>query len=108
MILQSLYDYFERRKDEFPPLQMALVCFKYAILIDEKGNFKGFEALGDEDGAYLLAYRPEERTSSPVPHCLGDNGSYVLGLKDINPQNEIKISAELKKNDKNHNAFKKV
>ncbi|MBR6978363.1 MAG: type I-C CRISPR-associated protein Cas8c/Csd1 [Prevotella sp.] len=107
MILQALYDYFERRKDEFPPLQMALVCFKYAILIDEKGNFKGFEALGDEDGAYLLAYRPEERTSSPVPHCLGDNGSYVLGLKDINPQNEIKISAELKKNDKNHNAFKK-
>jgi CRISPR-associated protein Csd1 len=86
---------------------MAFVNFKYAILIDEDGNFKGLEDLGDEDGVTLLTLRPEERTSAPVPHCLGDNGSYVLGIKDAKPDQHLDVVAELKKNKKNHDAFRK-
>lgn len=105
MILQALYDYYERCKDTLPPLQTANVSFRYAILIDEDGLYKGLEALGDENGITLLTFRPEERTSAPVPHCLGDNGSYVLGLKDINPDKPIDISVEQNKNKKNHESF---
>jgi len=107
MILQALYDYYERCKETLPPLQMAFVNFKYAILIDENGHFKGLEDLGDEDGVTLLTLRPEERTSAPVPHCLGDNGSYVLGIKDAKPDQSLDVVAELKKNKKNHDAFRK-
>ena len=107
MILQALYDYYERCKDSLPPLQMAFVNFKYAILIDKDGHFKGLEDLGDEDGVTLLTLRPEERTSAPVPHCLGDNGSYVLGLKDIKPDQSLDIAGEFKRNKKNHDAFRK-
>lgn len=108
MILKALYDYYDRSdKDTLPPFQMASVSFKYAIIIDENGIFIGLEPLGDEDGVELLTFRPEERTSSPVPHCLGDNGSYVLGLKDIKPNKSIDLAAEIKKNKKNHEEFKK-
>jgi CRISPR-associated protein Csd1 len=87
------------------PHQMDLVSFKYAILIDEEGNYKGIEALGDDEGITLLTFRPEERTSAPVAHCLGDNGSYVLGLKSVKVGEPFDIAAELNKNKKNHAAF---
>ncbi|MBE6270054.1 MAG: type I-C CRISPR-associated protein Cas8c/Csd1 [Prevotella ruminicola] len=107
MILSALYDYYERCKETLPPFQRAYVKFKYAILIDEKGKYKGLEGLGDEEGITLLTYRPEERTSAPVPHCFGDNGSYVLGLKDIKPEKTVNLAIELKKNKKNYEAFVK-
>lgn len=105
MILKALYDYYDRCGDSMPPHQMALVSFKYAILIDEEGNYKGIEALGDDEGITLLTFRPEERTSAPVAHCLGDNGSYVLGLKSVKVGEPFDIAAELNKNKKNHAAF---
>lgn len=107
MILRALYDYYERCNEKLPALHTAKIPFKYAILIDEEGQYKGIEALGDDDGIQLQTFRPEERTSAPVPHSLGDNGSYVLGLKDIKPNKPFDIAAELKKNKKNHEAFKK-
>ena len=84
---------------------MAIVNFMYAILIDSTGNFKGFEPLGNEDGLPLLTFRPEERTSAPIAHCMGDYGSYVLGLKDFKPDNSIDFNKEIKRNIKNHQAF---
>lgn len=104
MILKALYDYYDRCRGNLPPMHNALVEFFYAIVIDEKGNFKRLEPL---DGMSLLIYRPEERTSVPVPHSLGDNGSYVLGLKDLKSDSDDKsILSELKKNEKNHMSFK--
>lgn len=104
MILKALYDYYDRCRGTLPPMHNALVEFFYAIVIDEKGNFKRLEPL---DGMSLLIYRPEERTSVPVPHSLGDNGSYVLGLKDLKSDSDDKsILSELKKNEKNHMSFK--
>ena len=107
MILNALYDYYERCKETLPPFQRAYVKFKYAILIDENGKYKGLESLGDEEGISLLTYRPEDRTSAPVPHCFGDYGSYVLGLKDIKPDKTVNWAVELKNNKKNYEAFVK-
>lgn len=106
MILQALYDYYERRKNDMPDMNMAIVNYAYAILIDTEGKFQGFEPLGGEDGLPLLTFRPEERTSAPVAHCMGDNGSYVLGLKDIKADKTVDFDKELQKNKKNHQAFK--
>ena len=110
MILKALYDYYDRRVKvnslSLPPMQMALTTFCYAIVIDENGGFKYIEPLGDVDGTQLLTFRPEERTSAPVAHCMGDNGSYVLGLKDLKPGKEIDFLKELKSNKKNHEAFR--
>lgn len=106
MILQALYDYYERRKYDMPDMNMAIVNYMYAILIDTEGRFQGFEPLGGEDGLPLLTFRPEERTSAPVAHCMGDNGSYVLGLKDIKADKTVDFDKEIQKNTKNHHAFK--
>ncbi len=105
MILQALFNYYERRINDMPKMNMAIVNFMYAILIDSTGNFKGFEPLGNEDGLPLLTFRPEERTSAPIAHCMGDYGSYVLGLKDFKPDNSIDFNKEIKRNIKNHQAF---
>ena len=86
-------------------MQMAMTNFCYAIVVDENGGFKYIEPLGDVDGTQLLTFRPEERTSAPVPHCLGDNGSYVLGLKDVKPDNLFDFTQEMKNNEKNFSAF---
>lgn len=106
MILKALYDYYERSKDKMPPMKMAHVPYSYAIIIDAEGTFKGLEALGEKEGTTLLTFRPEERTSAPVAHCMGDNGSYVLGLKDLKPGKDIDFLRELKSNKKNHEAFR--
>lgn len=103
MILKALYDYYDRREKKLPPMQNSLVEFYYAIVIDEEGQFQWLESL---EGAQQLIFRPEERTSAPVPHSFGDNGSYVLGLKDIQSQETQSILQEMKKNEKNHSAFK--
>lgn len=106
MILKALYNYYESKKNEMPSYNMALVNFMYAIQIDRDGNFKGIECLGDDEGISLLTFRPEERTSAPIAHCMGDNGSYVLGLKDVSREIPVDFEKELKKNIKNHEAFK--
>lgn len=102
MILKALYDYYDRCGEDIAPLYMAYVNFCYAIVISENGDFLGLEKLG-ENGLPILTFRPEERTSSPVAHCMGDNGAYVLGLKDL--KEEAKVETEFKKNSKNHKAF---
>ena len=104
MILKALYDYYNRC-DNLPANNMAYVNFYYAIVIDTDGNFLRLEPLGDDEGIPLLTLRPEERTSSPVAHCMGDNGSYVLGLVDID--NSVDFQKELKANLKNYNCFRK-
>ena len=104
MILKALYDYYNRC-DNLPAKGMAYVNFYYAIVIDTDGNFLRLEPLGDDEGIPLLTLRPEERTSSPVAHCMGDNGSYVLGLVDID--NSVDFQKELKANLKNYNCFRK-
>ena len=102
MILKALYDYYQRSED-IAPMNMAYVNYYYAIVIDKEGNFIDLEPLGGDDGQPLLTFRPEERTSAPIAHCMGDNGSYVLGIKEL--KDLSKVEEEFKKNNKNHECF---
>ena len=106
MILKALYDYYNRCGDKIAPLNTAYVPFYYAIVIDDDGNFLRLESLGgSNDGLSLLTFRPEERTSAPVAHMLGDNGSYVLGLKKVKLDANFTYENEMKANQKNHTCF---
>ncbi len=106
MILKALYDYYDRCGDKIAPLNTAYVPFYYAIVIDDDGNFLRLESLGgSNDGLSLLTFRPEERTSAPVAHMLGDNGSYVLGLKKVKLDANFTYENEMKANQKNHTCF---
>ena len=107
MILKALYDYYNRSGKYVAPIGWAYVPFFYSIVLDCAGNFIRLEPLGDKDGLPLLTFRPEERTSAPLPHCMGDNGSYLLGLKDIKDKEDFDFAKELKNNNKNFDAFKK-
>lgn len=106
MILKALYDYYNRSSNDIAPMDMAYINFYYSIVIDEKGNFIRLEPLGNKDGLPLLTFRPEERTSAPVPHCLGDNATYILGLKEVKDKENFDFSKELNANKKNFVSFK--
>ncbi len=107
MILKALYDYYNRCGNDIAPIDWAYVPFFYSIVIDINGNFIRLEPLGDDEGLPLLTFRPEERTSAPLAHCMGDNGSYVLGLKEVKDKDDFDFAKELKKNQKNFETFKK-
>lgn len=107
MILKALYDYYNRCEKDIAPIDWAYVPFFYSIVIDINGNFIRLESLGNDDGLPLLTFRPEERTSAPLAHCMGDNGSYVLGLKKVKDKGDFDFAKELKKNQKNFEMFKK-
>jgi len=107
MILKALYDYYDRSGKDVAPIGWAYIPFYYSIVLDSAGNFIRLEPLGDKDGLPLLTFRPEERTSAPLPHCMGDNGSYLLGLKDVKDKEDFDFTKEFKSNNKNFTAFKK-
>ena len=105
MILKALYDYYNRCGDDIVPMDMAYVDFYYSIVLDEKGNFIRLEPLGGDSGLPLLTFRPEERTSAPVPHCMGDHAGYILGLKEV--KDNFDYAKEMTRNEKTLTAFKK-
>ena len=107
MILKALYDYYNRCGDDIVPMDMAYVDFYYSIVLDEKGNFIRLEPLGGDSGLPLLTFRPEERTSAPVPHCMGDHAGYILGLKEVKAKENFDYAKEMTRNEKNFTAFKK-
>lgn len=107
MILKALYDYYNRCGDDIVPMDMAYVDFYYSIVLDEKGNFIRLEPLGGDSGLPLLTFRPEERTSAPVPHCMGDHAGYILGLKAVKAKENFDYTREMTRNEKTLTAFKK-
>lgn len=107
MILKALYDYYNRCGDDIVPMDMAYVDFYYSIVLDEKGNFIRLEPLGGDSGLPLLTFRPEERTSAPVPHCMGDHAGYILGLKAVKAKENFDYAKEMTRNEKTLTTFKK-
>lgn len=107
MILKALYDYYHRCGDSLAPMNLSYEEYFFCIVIDEKGQFKRIEDLRTENGKGMtvLSLRPEERTSSPIAHYLGDNGSYVLGLKNVKIKEAFDYEKEFKANSKNFEAF---
>lgn len=107
MILKALYDYYNRNQNELAPLFLSYEDFFFAIVINKEGKFLRIEDLRNDkgEGTTIMTLRPEERTSAPVPHFLGDNGSYVLGLKDVKMEDGFDYQKEYQKNQKSHNSF---
>ena len=105
MILKALYDYYNRSGNNIAPIGMAYIEFYYSIVINKDGQFVRLEPLGNETGLPLLTFRPEERTSAPLPHCMGDNGAYLLGLKEVKNK-KLDYAKEFKANKKQFEAFK--
>ncbi|MDB9151780.1 type I-C CRISPR-associated protein Cas8c/Csd1 [Parabacteroides distasonis] len=107
MILKALYDYYNRNSKELAPLHLSYEEYFFAIIIDCNGNFLRIEDLhtNEGDGTCILTLRPEERTSAPIPHFLGDKGSYVLGLNNVKITDNFDYKKEYKANSKNHNSF---
>lgn len=107
MILKALYDYYNRNSTELPALHLSYEEFFFAIVIDKIGNFLRIEDLRRDDGSgtCILTLRPEERTSAPIPHFLGDKGSWVLGLDTVKINDDFNYKKEYIANIKNHNSF---
>ncbi|MDE6355565.1 MAG: type I-C CRISPR-associated protein Cas8c/Csd1 [Prevotella sp.] len=107
MILKALYDYYNRNSRELAPLHLSYEEYFFAIVIDSNGNFLRIEDLrtNEGNGTCILTLRPEERTSAPIPHFLGDKGSYVLGLNNIKITDDFDYKKEYNENSKNHNSF---
>lgn len=84
MILKSLYDYAQSKRDSLPPNGMEWTEIEFVIVIDAEGHFKRFENKRTDKRScvsFLVAKRIK-RTSAPKSNILWDNGKYVLGKGD--------------------------
>ncbi len=83
MILQALYDYYNRSRSELPPFGMELKEIGFLIVIDRAGNFVRFEDRRTGNHAQeFLVKKHVGRTSSPVANYLYDTSAYVLGYSE--------------------------
>jgi CRISPR-associated protein Csd1 len=86
MILQALYEYYQRKGD-LAPEGFAWVDLPFLIVIDTKGHFLALEDTREGEGRtkrakqYLLP-KPKQRSGSKsyeITHLLWDHTGYVLG-----------------------------
>lgn len=82
MILQKLYEYYDRL-GTLPPPGSELKEIEFVIVIDKEGNFKRFESkrIDKKKCASFIVPKGFGRTSAPKANLLWDNGKYVLGLE---------------------------
>lgn len=92
MILQALYEYYQRNKDKLPPKGFQSQEIKFVIQIDEKGKF--FNLLDKREGrrgtVYLLPKAKGRQGSNSwmTANLLWDHYGYVLAhSKDAEPKN---------------------
>lgn len=82
MILQALYDYYQKHPD-LPEPGYESKEFKFEIIIDKNGRFLKLNDLRSNEkkqtGHFLHVPLGEKRTSGITPYCLWDNYGYVLG-----------------------------
>lgn len=83
MILQKLYDYYNRL-GTLPPPGSELKEIEFVIVIDKDGVFKRFESkrIDKKKCASFIVPKGVGRTSAPKANKLWDNGKYVLGLQE--------------------------
>lgn len=115
MILQRLYEYYQRKANcensLMPPLGMAWKEFSYLIIIKENGEFVRFESTIEQNdkskrGKKFLVPKSKARSGTngwQIANSFWDNYEYVLGHpKNIQakPESESKDKTEKKKNEK--------
>jgi len=84
MILQALYDYYNRSKDKLPSFGLELKEIGFLIVIDYDGNFIRFEdrRIDKKQAQKFLVKKSVGRSSAPVANYLYDNSAYVFGYTD--------------------------
>jgi len=84
MILQALYDYYNRSKDRLPAFGRELKEIGFLIVIDKKGNFIRLEdrRIDKKHAQTFLVRKSVGRSSAPVANFLYDNSAYVIGFSE--------------------------
>lgn len=84
MILQALYDYYNRSKGKLPAFGRELKEIGFLIVIDKDGRFLRFEdRRKDKKQAYrFLVKKSVGRSSAPLANYLYDNSAYVFGYSE--------------------------
>jgi len=84
MILQALYDYYNRSKGKLPTFGRELKEIGFLIVIDNSGRFLRFEdrRKDKKQAQKFLVKKSVGRSSAPVANYLYDNSAYVFGYSD--------------------------
>ena len=84
MILQALYEYYNRSKGKLPTFGRELKEIGFLIVIDKDGRFLRFEdRRKDKKQAYrFLVKKSVGRSSAPLANYLYDNSAYVFGYSE--------------------------
>ena len=84
MILQALYEYYQKNKDRLPVYGREKKEIAFLIVIDHDGNFIRFEdrRIDKNHANTFLVKKAVGRTSTPCANYLYDNSAYVLGVSD--------------------------
>jgi CRISPR-associated protein Csd1 len=106
MIIQELYAYYQRLRNEkpliIPPPGYSVEKIHFALEINENGEITRVMDLRESDGkkAYpklvIVPTLEETRTNKIIPNFLWDNSKYVLGIDkmDKNATQSVKIKKE--------------
>ena len=84
MILQALYDYYNRCQDKLPAFGRELKEIGFLIVIDKDGNFIRLEdrRIDNKRAQKFYVKKSVGRSSAPVANYLYDNSAYVFGFSD--------------------------
>lgn len=84
MILQALYEYYNRSKGSLPAFGRELKEIGFLIVIDKNGNFIRFEdrRIDKKQAQKFLVKKSVGRTNAPAANYLYDNSAYVFGYSE--------------------------
>lgn len=84
MILQALYEYYNRSKEILPAFGRELKEIGFLIVLDKDGNFVRFEdrRIDKKQAQKFLVKKSVGRTSAPAANYLYDNSAYVFGYSE--------------------------
>ena len=84
MILQALYEYYNRSKGVLPAYGRELKEIGFLIVIGKDGKFIRFEdrRIDKKQAQQFLVKKHVGRSSAPVANYLYDNSAYVFGYSD--------------------------
>ena len=92
MILQALYEYYNRSKGTLPAFGRELKEIGFLIVIDKNGNFIRFEdrRIDKKQAQQFLVKKHVGRTSAMAANYLYDNCSYVFGYSEKGDEDGLK------------------
>ena len=88
MILQALYEYYQRKDpDEIPPVGWEQRGFKYSVVLNSTGSFVSFRSLVETDDlgrdkpkSFFVPSLGEKKGNGIKANLLWENPEYLLGI----------------------------